>query len=71
MVSVNVTSVQIIETLTLFFCSWGVFISAALSHPAQEELASATLFSFVKQIIAKARTGSKDQGTCNIYQLHP
>lgn len=48
---VNVTSVQISETLTLFFCSWKVFISTAISHPAQEDLASTTLFGFVKQML--------------------
>lgn len=48
---VNVTSVRISETLTLFFCTWGVFISTAISHPAQEEPASTTLFSFVKQML--------------------
>lgn len=48
---VNDSSVQISEMLTLFFCSWGVFISTAISHLAQEELASTTVFSFVKQIL--------------------
>lgn len=38
MMFVNVTSVQISEMLTLFFCSWRMFISAAISHPAQEEM---------------------------------
>lgn len=48
---VNVPSVQITEMLTWFFCSWRVFISTAISHPAQEELASMTLFSLVKQML--------------------
>lgn len=48
---VNVPSVQITEMLTWFFCSWRVFISTAISHPAQEELVSMALFSFVKQML--------------------
>lgn len=48
MMFVNVTSVQLIE---MFLCSWRVFISTAISHPAQEELASATPFSSVKQML--------------------
>lgn len=71
MMFVNVTSVHISATLTLFFCSWGVFISTAVSHPAQEELASTTWFSFVKQMLEVPRSLPSVLAFPIIYLLHP